>query len=130
MKTLLFLTACLFFPVVAAVNGTAKESPCTPEKWKKAIFQFELDDAKKPPPQQSYLFVGSSSIRMWDLPKYFPHEKPINRGYGGSELCDTTHYVKQLILKHKPRVVVLYAGDNDIARGKSAEQVHQAYNKP
>jgi lysophospholipase L1-like esterase len=47
----------------------------------------------------------------------------INRGFGGSQICDSTHFIEPLVLQHRPRVVVLYAGDNDIAAGKSADQV-------
>ena len=60
---------------------------------------------------------------MWDLGKSFPGENYRNRGFGGSEIADSTHYFHELIGKHKPQSVVFYAGDNDIAAGNSAEQV-------
>jgi lysophospholipase L1-like esterase len=67
--------------------------------------------------------VGSSSIRLWDLPKSFPDLDVINRGFDGSEIADSEHFASRIILKHEPRMVVLYAGDNDIAAGKTPEQV-------
>ena len=73
----------------------------------------------------SAVFVGSSSIRFWDLEKWFPKQEPtpLNRGFGGSEIRDSIVHLDRVVLRHRPRVVVLYAGDNDIAGGKSAETV-------
>jgi lysophospholipase L1-like esterase len=96
-------------------------------RWEKAISTFEEQDKLNPPPKNAILFVGSSSIRAWKLPKYFPDRRVINRGFGGSEIADSTHFAERIILKHKPRVIVLYAGDNDIARGKTARQVQADY---
>lgn len=92
-------------------------------RWEPAIAAFERQDQDKPPPQHAILFVGSSSIRRWNLAKNFPDLEVINRGFGGSELADSVHFVDRLVLKHKPRIVVLYAGDNDIAAGKTADRV-------
>jgi len=105
----------------------AEEPPCHSEPWEKDIAKFEVEDRTNPPPHESNLFVGSSSIRGWRLPKYFPELTTINRGFGGSQICDSTHFLDRLVLKHRPQVVVIYAGDNDMAAGKSAEQVHRDF---
>ena len=105
----------------------AEEPPCHSEPWEKDIAKFEAEDRTNPPPHESILFVGSSSIRGWRLPKYFPELTTINRGFGGSQICDSTHFLDRLVLKHRPQVVVIYAGDNDVAAGKSAEQVHRDF---
>jgi lysophospholipase L1-like esterase len=47
----------------------------------------------------------------------------INRGFGGSQIADSTHFSPRLIFKAEPRVIVFYAGDNDIAGGKKPEQL-------
>ena len=60
------------------------------------------------------VFVGSSSIRLWDMAKSFPELPAINRGFGGSQICDSTHFADVLVVKHQPRLIVFYAGDNDI----------------
>ncbi len=91
--------------------------------WENAIVNFELEDAKQIPPQNAILFVGSSSIRMWDLRKSFPDLVTINRGFGGSQLADSVQFIDRIVLKHKPQAVVMYAGDNDINAGKSPERV-------
>jgi lysophospholipase L1-like esterase len=92
-------------------------------RWEKAIADFEERDRKQPPPKNAVLFVGSSSIRLWDLGKSFPGLDAINRGFGGSELADAVHFAPRIVLKYEPRVVVLYAGDNDLAAGKTPEKV-------
>ncbi len=145
VKKAIFLTICL--PALTGqavetetkpdtpenVQASGKESACKPERWKKTIAEFKKADENEPPGEGGAVFVGSSSIRLWNLPKYFPNlKRSVNRGFGGSELCDSVHYFDTLVAKQQPNVVVLYAGDNDIAGGKKAKQVHadfQAFNK-
>lgn len=112
---------------IATAALAAEPIPCKPEVWAEAISAFAKQDATEAPPAEEVLFVGSSSIRMWDLKKSFPDLPAINRGFGGSQICDVTHFADELVVKHRPRVVVCYAGDNDIAAGKSAEQVHRDF---
>ncbi len=92
-------------------------------RWDKDIAAFEQRDREKRPVQRAILFVGSSSIRLWDLPKYFPGLDVLNRGFGGSEIIDSVHFAPRIVLKYRPRIIVFYAGDNDIAAGKKPEQV-------
>jgi lysophospholipase L1-like esterase len=88
------------------------------------IKAFEAADKTNPPPARAILFVGSSSIRLWKtLAQDFPHRKVINRGFGGSQIADSLAFADRIILPYKPKTVVLYAGDNDIAAGKSPEDV-------
>lgn len=109
---------------VVAFAAEATLSPCKPEVWQKAIDEFVAADAATPPPQDAVLFVGSSSVKLWDLKKSFPDLVAINRGFGGSQLCHSAHFADELVVKPQPRLVVLYAGDNDVNAGKTAEQVH------
>jgi len=92
-------------------------------RWEPAIAAFEEQDRESPPPRNAVLFVGSSSILMWDLAASFEGLEAINRGFGGSDIADSTHFFDRIVRPYDPRVVVLYAGDNDISRGKSAEDV-------
>jgi lysophospholipase L1-like esterase len=92
-------------------------------RWEKEIAAFEAKDAAAPPPKDAVLFAGSSSIRLWNLKKSFPDVAVINRGFGGSEIADSTHFAPRIIIKAQPRVIVFYAGDNDVANGKTAERV-------
>lgn len=101
-----------------------KKAPADPfARWEKAIAAFEEQDRKALPPKNGIVFVGSSSIRLWKLDESFPDLDVINRGFGGSQLADAVHFAERIVLKHEPRLVVLYAGDNDITAGKTPEQV-------
>lgn len=121
-KRILFL-ALLTVLTLNAATFAAEKSKHNFSRWESAISQFEKQDQKQGIQEGGILFVGSSSIRMWDLKKYYPDLPVINRGFGGSEIVDSTHFAEQLILKHKPKVIFLYAGDNDIARGRTAKEV-------
>jgi lysophospholipase L1-like esterase len=95
-----------------------------PEKWFGEIDQFIMRDAVSPPAPDSVVFVGSSSIRLWtSLAQDFRGIPTVNRGFGGSELSDTLFYADRIILPYKPRVVVIYAGENDLWAGKAPETV-------
>jgi lysophospholipase L1-like esterase len=97
----------------------------TPEvRWAKQVGAFETADKTHPPPQDAVLFIGSSSIRRWtNVAAAFPDHKVINRGFGGSQLSDSVLFADRIVTPYKPRLVLLYAGDNDIAGGRSAERV-------
>lgn len=74
------------------------------------------------------LFVGSSSVRLWpNLAADFPAVAVVQRGFGGSELDDVVHHAPRIVLPYRPRLIVLYAGDNDLASGKTPETVLQDY---
>ncbi len=101
-----------------------------PRKWESSIKAFEAVDKKKKPQLGNVLFIGSSSIRGWKTMKRdFPHHTVINRGFGGSEIADSIHFADRIIHPYKPKHVLLYAGDNDMARGKSAETVLADFKK-
>lgn len=94
-------------------------------RWEKDIAKFRAADAEEKPAEGGVVFVGSSSIKLWDLPKYFPgrEEELINRGFGGSKIEDSVYYADQIVTPLKPRTVVFYAGDNDINAKYSPERV-------
>jgi len=105
--------------VLCAANAWAQQA----EPWQSELAAFDAADKATPPPPGEILFVGSSSIQLWDLSRYFPDFKTINRGISGSELDDTLRLADRLVVPYSPRVVVVYAGDNDIAAGEAPEQV-------
>ena len=94
------------------------------EKWESEIAAFEAADRAKPPEKGGIVFVGSSSIRLWKtLAQDFPEQRVLNRGFGGSEIADATFFAERIVIPYAPRMVVLYAGGNDLNAGKSTEQV-------
>ena len=104
---------------------TLSRISAAPEQWKAEIDRFTAADAAHPPQSQGVLFVGSSTIRKWtSLAKDFPAVPVINRGFGGSELSDSVFYADRIAIPYRPRLIVVYAGDNDLARGKTPAIVH------
>lgn len=117
------------FTLLTICSHAAEKPEHNFERWEKSISQFEKQDQEQGVKQGGILFVGSSSIRMWDLDKYFPGQSVLNRGFGGSEIVDSTHFADRIVIKHQPKVIFLYAGDNDLARKKTAEEVAADFKK-
>lgn len=108
---------CLFVYVAA---GTAAQP------FREEIDAFRKADSIRIPPRKANLFVGSSSIRLWNtLEEDFEGHRVINRGFGGSSLPDVIRYAGQIILPYKPAQVIIYCGENDLAASDtiSAETV-------
>jgi lysophospholipase L1-like esterase len=94
------------------------------QKWESEITAYEAADKTNPPPKDAILFLGSSSIKLWQsLAHDFPEYKVINRGFGGSHLADCISVVDRIVIPYRPRIILLYAGDNDIAEGETPEQI-------
>ena len=93
------------------------------------INAFLEADKKQMPPAGAVLFIGSSSIRMWDtLAQDFPEIPVINRGFGGSLVHESTLYADRIAIPYKPKMIVMFAGTNDLAYGnKSPQEVFENY---
>ena len=63
------------------------------------------------------------------LAEDFPDHQVINRGFGGSEIRDATHFADRIIIPYEPSMVFLRSGGNDIHAGKSAQQVFANHGK-
>jgi lysophospholipase L1-like esterase len=93
-------------------------------RWEKEIAAYEAADRTEPPPKGAALFTGSSTIRLWKtLATDFPDHKVINRGFGGSEIVDATHFADRIIFPYEPKQIFLRAGGNDIHGGRLPEHV-------
>lgn len=110
-------------PLLAALLASAPVR-ATPDKWAADIGKFTAADATQPPPRGAVVFVGSSSIRFWaTLAEDFPGVTTINRGFGGSEMADSSFYADRIVIPYQPRLVAVYAGENDLWDGKTPETV-------
>jgi len=110
-----------------APEPTAETQPTGPERWEEAMQAFESADAETPPAKGQIVFTGSSSARRWPLEESFPDLDVLNRGFGGSEISDTIHFADRFLFPLEPRMIVFYAGDNDLSKGKSPETVAEDY---
>lgn len=115
-------------PARAAV-ASAAVAPPTAAQFEPEIAQFEAADRLHMPPSGGIEFAGSSSFRFWsDLASDFPGLPVFNRGFGGSTFPDLIFFARRIVLPYRPRVIVLYEGDNDIAAGRTPEQVRDDYD--
>ena len=93
-------------------------------RWDASLAEFDASDKVRAPATGGIVFVGSSSIRLWpDLESHFGKLPVIKRGFGGSRLADCASHVDRLVNRYKPRQVIVYAGDNDLAEGRTPADV-------
>jgi lysophospholipase L1-like esterase len=120
----LSLIAFLAGASLARAQAPAPAPSTNSAQWEKEIQAFEAADKPEPPPLGGILFIGSSSVRLWKtLAHDFPDQPVLNRGFGGSRIPDSTWFVPRIVLPYRPRLIVMYAGGNDINDGRSPEQV-------
>ncbi|ETX11060.1 cyclic nucleotide-binding protein [Marinomonas ushuaiensis DSM 15871] len=78
--------------------------------------------------EQPVAFYGSSTMRLWsDFSRHFRDKDAINLGFGGATLEACVYYFERIILPHKPRSLVIYAGDNDIGNHYDCNKVVELY---
>lgn len=113
---LIVIVQCFCIDINAQVEG--------PLRWEETIQKYEKRDSINPVKEGANLFVGSSSIAIWqDVQDYFPEYYVLNRGFGGSEFSDLLYYVNRVVVPYKPSKIFVYEGDNDIARAKRPGEV-------
>jgi len=118
----MLLGACTSVP--APTRPQATPDPVSSPEWTTDMARFAAEDAVRPPPADPVVFTGSSSVRMWEtLAADFPAVPVLNRGFGGSQLRDAVHHADQVAIRYRPRMILLYAGDNDVDAGRSPRQV-------
>jgi lysophospholipase L1-like esterase len=123
-RILLLLVASYVLADVVLAEPAADPDP---NRFAGAIKAFEEWDSRNAVPAEPILFVGSSSIRMWRTRESFPDLPVVNRGFGGSHISDVIHFAQRIVLPYRPKLIVFYAGDNDVAGGKSAQRVLDDY---
>ncbi|SEJ15845.1 Lysophospholipase L1 [Variovorax sp. OK605] len=143
VATVALLTAALaahaqstssFFPqeseTAAAEASAARDYLAAKERWHNELAAFARADQERFPGPGGVVFVGSSTVRMWTrLAQDFPRVPGgvVNRGFGGSTLNDCSLFARDLVVRYKPRQVVVYAGDNDLAEGRTPLQVLDSF---
>ncbi len=106
----------MFFATVVSSQGPMEYVEEVAEIQQKYDTLFNISE-------ESLVFTGSSSIRLWkNLETMFPEYQIVNSGFGGSETSDLLFYLDELVLRFNPRKVFIYEGDNDIFRGKKPKE--------
>ena len=99
------------------------------------VLAFALADRFNPPSPGAIVFTGSSTIGHWSsLQADMAPLLVLNRGLNGAQIHQITFHADRIILPYRPRAVVLYAGENDIAGllwsvRKTPEQVLIAFRE-
>ncbi len=117
-------------PAAPQVAAAAEPSAVVAPQWESDFATFASSDAAHPPAAGGVLFVGSSSIRLWtDLETTFgsPGRVVLKRGFGGSQLSDCVRNLDRLVIRYRPRTVLVYAGDNDLAAGATPADVRRRF---
>lgn len=96
-----------------------------PEAFRSNIEAYRRMDAKAYPAEGKVLFLGSSVMEFWRTVEADLAPLPVlNRAIAGSKIVQWPHYAEELVLPHRPRAVVLYAGSNDM-HGKNCKSPRQ-----
>ena len=106
-----------FFPLLTVLLiscSPLKKYPLKSERWENDIKALENRDNQEVCGQDCILFIGSSSIRLWENIKsdMSPYEV-LGRGYGGAHFYDLIHYTERLVKNHNPKAVAVFVA-NDI----------------
>jgi len=98
-------------------------------RWQGELSAFAAADRDRLPEPGGVVFVGSSTIRMWSRLAQDFSQQPVvvNRGFGGSTMADCSLFAADLVVRYKPRLVLVYAGDNDLAEGRTPLQVLESF---
>ena len=128
----ILLIACLALLGACVSHSHAPEVPAAPVsdsvRWESDIAAFEQADSVVRRRPGGVVFVGSSSIRLWDsMSDDFPGIATINRGFGGSRVRDSTYYADRIVTPYQPGTIVFYAGDNDLFEGRTPQQVRDDF---
>jgi lysophospholipase L1-like esterase len=120
----------LLFTMSAWMSDAFADKPHDPSVFEPEIRKFEVVDRRTPPPLNAILFTGSSSIRLWtNLTADFPNRVVLNRGFGGSHMSDLLHFFDRVVVPYRPKLIVVYEGDNDLASGKTVDAVVADYRE-
>lgn len=86
-------------------------------KWQQDIQALEALDATETYPTDSILFIGSSSVRLWNTiaEDMWPYSV-IQRGYGGAKYSDLAVFAQRLITPHRYRAMVIFVGNDVVGK--------------
>jgi hypothetical protein len=128
MKSILRRISLFLFFVAPLHFALADQTNHNFGKWEKEISAYERMDVTNPPAKGSFVFIGSSTIGRWKtLAQDFSGQPIVNRGFGGSEIVDSTHFAARVIFPCEPKKVFLRAGGNDLWASNSVGKVFADY---
>jgi lysophospholipase L1-like esterase len=131
------IAACVLLIVAAAaivmLRFVVKIHRHDPTVWAGEMKRFDKFDRRDGTPRDVIVFTGSSSVRFWSTLAQDMSPLPVlNRGFGGSQIDDVTYYADRAVLRYRPKAIVFYAGENDMAgvlwsAKKTPQEVRDAF---
>ncbi len=127
--------ALLIVLAIAALrcSASAAEPAAYPDPARLAaeVAAYAAADSLAPPPQGAVVCVGSSSLRFWHgtIAADLAPLEVVPRGFGGSTMLDLLHFAQPLVLACRPRLILLYEGDNDIDFGVPPAEVRATFDR-
>lgn len=122
MKILRIILFFVAVQVVIKISGNTTVFAQDPLRYQKAIDKFK--PASEVSSEKLAVFAGSSTFTNWKhIKESFPGKNVLNNGFGGSHFSDLIFFVEEAVIRYNPSTVIIYEGDNDIATGKSLEEV-------
>jgi hypothetical protein len=102
------------------------------KSWEPEVQQLEALDKSEKDPDNAILFIGSSSIRLWNnIAKDMTPYPVIRRGYGGAKFSDLIFYTDRLVYPHDFRALAVFVA-NDISNtpeDKSPEEILKLFKE-
>ncbi len=122
LPTLLFL--CCFAQLQADSLDIYREKAAD---WQDDVEALVAQNKEKTAGPNDLLFLGSSSIRLWEsIEEDMGNWGVVRRGYGGARYSDLAIYLDPLLAEHQPKAILFFVA-NDIAgdekRDVSPEEV-------
>jgi len=111
-----------------AVTSMASDDP---RVWEAEIAAIEKLDKAQPPKAGVILFVGSSTIALWEtISSDMMPLDVIGRGFGGAKVADWVYHFDRIFAPQSPSAVAIYLGTNDLSTsfGNVAKSVGQTFN--
>jgi acyl-CoA thioesterase-1 len=114
----------------ASPQSTGAGSQADPVEQKLAVYKQLLTDwagltrygsdnselGSPRPGEDRVVFFGDDATELWGGPGFFPGKPYLNRGIRGQNSAQMLVRFRQDVIGLKPRVVVIHAGTNDLAR--------------
>ena len=113
-----------FETALRAYHEHTRTNPPPTGRFETGIQERLASDRTNPPPRGAVLFIGSSIFKQWTNVVADMAPLPVfNRAFGGSRTSDILERMDQLVLPYAPKVIVYYAGGNDINNREPAAAV-------
>lgn len=124
MKRIPALLLAMVLPALAVESADSSHVIPPESRFEKQVRLYEEADLLSPPPRGAIMLAGDSQFFRWktfreDLPGY----TLVNRGIDSFQFTDLIQYTDRLILPHRPRLIVLHVGGNDVHNGREPAEV-------